>query len=55
MNLEGILCIVVDRVLRTRFIMLYSMINYSLLMYTEMYVGFNKHYVKLNDYFYSFP
>jgi len=55
MNLEGALCLVVDRALKTRFIMLYSLVNFQILMYTEMYVNFSKHFVKLNEYFYSFP
>ena len=55
MNLEGALCFVVDRVLKTRFIMLYSLQNYSLLFYNELYVNFSKNYIKLNEYFYSFP
>lgn len=55
MNLEGALCFVVDRILKTNYIMLYSLQNYSLLFYTELYVSFKKNYVKLNDNFYSFP
>lgn len=55
MNLEGALCFVVDRVLKTRFIMLFSLQNYSLLMYNELYVNFSKSFIKLNDYFYSYP
>mmetsp|Transcript_31020 Transcript_31020/g.30567 ORF Transcript_31020/g.30567 Transcript_31020/m.30567 type:complete len:139 (+) Transcript_31020:101-517(+) len=55
MNLEGALCFVVDRILKTRFLMLYSLQNYTLLMYTELYVNFNKNFVKLNPHFYSFP
>ena len=55
MNLEGAVCFVVDRILKTRFIMLYSLQNYSLLMYTELYVNFNKNFVKLNEHFYSYP
>ena len=35
--------------------MLYSLQNYSLLFYNELYVNFSKNYIKLNEYFYSFP
>lgn len=35
--------------------MLYSVENFSLLMYTELYINFVKNYVKLNEHFYSFP
>ena len=55
MNLEGALVFVVDRVLNSRFIMMYSLQNYTKLFYTEMYVDFKKNWIKINDGFYAFP
>ena len=55
MGLEGALCLVVDRIMKTRYIMLYSLENLTLLFYTEMYVNFKKNFVKLNSRFFSFP
>ena len=55
MGLEGALMFVIDRVVKSRYIMMYSTQNFAKLFYTELYVDFKKSYVKMNDWFYAFP
>lgn len=55
MKLGGILCIVVDRRLHSRFFRLYDINTSELLFQAELYVNFSKNYRELNDYFYCFP
>ena len=55
MGLEGALMFVVERIARSRYVMMYSTQNYTKLFYTELYVDFKKNFVKMNDYFYAFP
>ena len=55
MKLGGIICLVVDRRLHSRFLRLYDINTSELLFQAELYVNFHKNYRDLNDYFYCFP
>ncbi len=55
MKLGGILCLVADRKLHSKFLRLYDINTSDLLFQTELYMNFNEKYRELNDYFYSFP
>jgi hypothetical protein len=55
MKLGGIICLVVDRRLHSRFLRVYDINTSELLFQAELYVNFHKNYRELNDYFYCFP
>lgn len=55
MKLGGILCLVADRRLHSRFLRLYDINTSELLFQAELYVNFHRNYREMNDYFYCFP
>jgi hypothetical protein len=55
MKLGGILCMVADRHLHSRYLRLYDVNSNELLFQSELYVNFHKNYKELSDYFYCFP
>jgi hypothetical protein len=55
MKLGGVLCLVVDRRLHSRFLRLYDINTSELLFQAELYVNFCNNYRELSDYFYCFP
>lgn len=55
MKIGGIICLVVDRRLHSRFLRVYDINTSELLFQAELYVNFHRNYRELNDYFYCFP
>ena len=54
-NLDGILCFIIDRRLKTRLFRLYDINTCELIFQTELYVNFDETYVHITDKFYCFP
>lgn len=55
MKIGGILCLVADRRLKSRYLRMYDINTSELLFQAELYVNFHRNYRELNDYFYCFP
>lgn len=55
MKLGGILCLIADRRVHSKFLRMYDINSNKLLFQTELYINFNATYKELNDYFHCFP
>lgn len=55
MKIGGLLCLIADRRLHSRFLRLFDINSGELLFQTELYINFHESYRELSDYFYSFP
>ena len=55
MKVGGILCLVADRKLHSRYLRLYDINTYDLLFQTELYINFHQDYRELTDNFHCFP
>lgn len=54
-NLAGILCFLVDRKLKSRFLRLYDINTSELIFQTELFINVAQHYQKISEKFYVLP
>jgi len=54
-KLAGILCFIVDRILKSRFLRLYDLNTCELLFQQELYINFDKTYQMVHEHMWCFP
>jgi len=55
LKIGGILCLVVDREVHSKFLRVYDINTNEMVFQSELYINFHDAYKELNDYFFTFP